>query len=82
MVGENGAGKSTLIKVISGVHKMDKGRIIFQGQDISINSPQEAQDFGIVTIHQELSVVPDLSVANNIFLNREPHKIRTFGFHR
>lgn len=80
LVGENGAGKSTLIKVISGVHKMDKGRIIFQGQDISINSPQEAQDFGIVTIHQELSVVPDLSVANNIFLNREPHKYGPLDF--
>lgn len=73
LVGENGAGKSTLIKIISGVHSMDRGQILFQNKEVKINKPQEAQNLGIVTIHQELSVVPDLNVANNIFLNREPH---------
>ncbi len=71
-VGENGAGKSTLIKILSGIHVKDEGTIQFNGRDISPHSPQEAQSLGISTIHQELALIPYLSVAENIFLNREP----------
>lgn len=71
-VGENGAGKSTLIKILSGVHVKDEGTIRFNGRDVSPHSPQEAQNLGISTIHQELALIPYLSVAENIFLNREP----------
>ncbi len=71
-LGENGAGKSTLIKILSGIHLKDSGTIHFNGQEISPHSPQEAQKLGISTIHQELALIPYLSVAENIFLNREP----------
>lgn len=71
-LGENGAGKSTLIKILSGVYVKDAGTIWFNGRNISPPSPQEAQSLGISTIHQELALIPYLSVAENIFLNREP----------
>ncbi|MBK8902517.1 MAG: sugar ABC transporter ATP-binding protein [Anaerolineaceae bacterium] len=71
-LGENGAGKSTLIKILSGIHLKDSGSIHFNGQEVSPHSPQEAQKLGISTIHQELALIPYLSVAENIFLNREP----------
>ncbi len=74
-LGENGAGKSTLIKILSGVYVMDTGSIRFDGRDISPQSPQEAQSLGISTIHQELALIPYLSVAENIFLNREPRRL-------
>lgn len=73
-LGENGAGKSTLIKILSGVHLKDKGTIRFNGQEISAHTPQEAQSLGISTIHQELALISYLSVAENIFLNREPRQ--------
>jgi ABC-type sugar transport system ATPase subunit len=71
-LGENGAGKSTLIKILSGVYSRDQGTIYFRGEPQEIHSPQEAQRLGITTIYQELALVPHLSVAENIFLNREP----------
>jgi ABC-type sugar transport system ATPase subunit len=74
-LGENGAGKSTLIKILSGVYMKDAGTIRFDGRDISPQSPQEAQSLGISTIHQELALIPYLSVAENIFLNREPRRL-------
>ncbi|HRQ38842.1 MAG TPA: sugar ABC transporter ATP-binding protein [Chloroflexota bacterium] len=74
-LGENGAGKSTLIKILSGVYVKDAGTIRFNGRDISPQSPQEAQSLGISTIHQELALIPYLSVAENIFLNREPRRL-------
>ena len=74
--GENGAGKSTLIKIINGIYKMDEGEIIYKGKKIIPQNPRAMLDMGIATIHQELSPVPDLTIAENIFLGREP-KTRT-----
>ncbi|WP_246733265.1 sugar ABC transporter ATP-binding protein [Methylobacterium sp. BTF04] len=72
--GENGAGKSTLMKIISGVHKPTSGRIIYKGVERRFSSPLEAEASGIAMIHQELNLVPHLSVAENIFLAREPRR--------
>jgi monosaccharide-transporting ATPase len=72
LVGENGAGKSTLIKVITGVYRPDGGRIFFDGEEVSFASPREAQGAGISTIYQDTNMVPLRSVAQNIFLGREP----------
>ena len=79
LVGENGAGKSTLIKVLSGVYNRDEGSIFFNGENIDPRSPQVSQALGISTIYQELALVPQLSVAENMFLNREPLSIRALG---
>lgn len=71
LVGENGAGKSTLIKILSGVYSKDSGKIYFDGREVEINSPKEAQQLGISVIHQELNLCLHLTVAQNIFLGRE-----------
>ena len=68
LVGENGAGKSTLMKVLAGLYKADAGEIIYQGSAVEIASPLDARHQGILLIHQELSLSPELSVAENIFL--------------
>ncbi len=68
LCGENGAGKSTLIKVMTGAHTPDEGEILVNGQAISFSNPQQALSMGIACIYQELSIVPQLDVANNIFL--------------
>jgi galactofuranose transport system ATP-binding protein len=72
LVGENGAGKSTLIKVITGVYKPDDGQVHFKGEEVSYSDPRESQAVGISTIYQEINLIPLLSVAQNIFLGREP----------
>ncbi|TYP53339.1 sugar ABC transporter ATP-binding protein [Thermosediminibacter litoriperuensis] len=72
LVGENGAGKSTLMKILTGVYSKDEGEIIFKGEKIDIKNPKEAQNIGISIIYQELNLVPQLSIAENIFLGREP----------
>jgi ribose transport system ATP-binding protein len=72
ILGENGAGKSTLVKVLCGVVKKDEGQIIYNGQRIQIDSPLDAEKLGIVAVFQELSLVRNLSVAENIFLGFEP----------
>ena len=72
LVGENGAGKSTLIKVITGVYQPDEGEVLFQGEEVSFSSPGESQAAGISTIYQEVNLIPLLSVAQNVFLGREP----------
>lgn len=74
LMGENGAGKSTLMKVLTGVYQKDAGTIVYKGQPIEILSPKAAQDAGIGMIHQELNLSQDLSVAQNIFMGREPKK--------
>lgn len=74
LVGENGAGKSTVINVLGGIHPKDKGTILIDGVDANINSVLAAREKGISIIHQELVLVPHLTVAENIFLNREPVK--------
>ncbi|MEO0562169.1 MAG: sugar ABC transporter ATP-binding protein [Chloroflexota bacterium] len=75
LLGENGAGKSTLMKVLNGVYRADEGQIIWKGQPISVNSPQDAQNAGISMIHQELALVSYLNAAKNIYLGREPELI-------
>jgi galactofuranose transport system ATP-binding protein len=72
LVGENGAGKSTLIKVITGVLSRDSGTIRLEGSDIAPRSTREALDIGIATVYQEVNLLPNLSVAQNLYLGREP----------
>ncbi|TIV56106.1 sugar ABC transporter ATP-binding protein [Mesorhizobium sp.] len=72
LLGENGAGKSTLLKILSGAQAPDAGEIDFLGAKATFNSPQDAQRSGIATIYQELTLVPGMSIAENIFLGREP----------
>jgi len=72
LVGENGAGKSTLIKVMTGVYSPDEGEVFFKGEEVSFSDPRESQAVGISTIYQEINLIPLLSVAQNIFLGREP----------
>ncbi|MEU1800681.1 sugar ABC transporter ATP-binding protein [Streptomyces sp. NPDC019937] len=76
LLGENGAGKSTLIKMLSGAHRPDGGRVLVDGGPVRIQGAQDAERLGIATIYQEFNLVPDLSVAENIFLGRQP---RRFG---
>ena len=72
LMGENGAGKSTLIKVLTGVHTLDGGTVTLDGKAVRIGSPLEAQHAGISTVYQEVNLCPNLSVAENIFIGREP----------
>jgi len=79
LLGDNGAGKSTLIKILSGVHRPDEGEILFQGRPVRIPSPKAAMQLGIETIHQHNSLVPNLSIARNVFIGREPLLFSLFG---
>jgi ABC-type sugar transport system ATPase subunit len=72
LLGENGCGKSTLIKTLSGVQQPDSGQILFNGQPVVISDPQAARQLGIATVFQEFSIVPTLSVGENIFLGNMP----------
>lgn len=72
LIGENGAGKSTLMKVLAGKYRPDGGEILFEGSPVSFHSPLDAKNKGILLIHQELSLVPELSVAENVFLGSLP----------
>ncbi|NLF27632.1 MAG: sugar ABC transporter ATP-binding protein [Clostridiales bacterium] len=74
LVGENGAGKSTLMKVLMGIYKADEGEIFYKGKPWTADSPRHAQDMGVSIIHQELNLLPDLSVADNIYVTREPRR--------
>ncbi|MEU1461646.1 sugar ABC transporter ATP-binding protein [Streptomyces sp. NPDC005727] len=76
LLGENGAGKSTLIKMLSGAYTPDAGRILVGGEEVPIHGAQDSERLGIATIYQEFNLVPDLTVAENIFLGRQP---RRFG---
>jgi len=73
LLGQNGAGKSTLVKILAGVYPPDRGKIIFNGKHIIFSNPHEAQQMGISIIYQEFNLIPNLSVAANVFLGREPH---------
>jgi simple sugar transport system ATP-binding protein len=72
LLGENGAGKSTLIKVITGVLARDGGVVRLQGEEVAPRSAREAVDAGIATVYQEVNLLPNLSVAQNVYLGREP----------
>jgi len=79
LLGENGAGKSTLLKIMTGIYQKDKGSIIYRGEPVDIDAPRVAQDLGISMIHQELTLLPNRTVAQNIFIGREPHKRGVLG---
>jgi ABC-type sugar transport system ATPase subunit len=70
LIGKNGAGKTTLMKILNGVIAKDSGKIVLDGRDIVINSVQQAQDYGISMVYQDLNIFPHLTVAENIFVNR------------
>ena len=74
LLGENGAGKSTLIKCLTGVNKMDAGKIELEGKEIRPTNPQNAMELGISTVFQEINLCDNLSVAENIFIGRQPMK--------
>jgi simple sugar transport system ATP-binding protein len=84
LLGDNGAGKSTLIKILSGVHSQTRGRFLFEGKTIVLNSPRQALDLGIATVFQDLAMLSVMSVTRNFFLGREPKKslgpIQIFDF--
>ena len=71
LMGENGAGKSTLMKVLTGIYHKDSGTITYEGKEVEFSNPREAQDAGIVIVHQELNMLGHLTVAQNIFIGRE-----------
>lgn len=71
IIGENGAGKSTLMKILSGVYTTYEGRILWKNEEVRFANPREAQSCGIAIIHQELNLIPDLTITQNIFLGRE-----------
>ncbi len=75
LVGENGAGKSTLMKILTGIHQKNSGTIHFMGKELHLKNPKEAQDMGIIIVHQELNMMNHLSVAENIFIGREEKKL-------
>ena len=97
IVGENGAGKSTLMKILSGIYIKDKGRVVIHGEEVHFTTPQQSQNKGIGIVHQEFALSPDLSVAENIFLDhlgsrggivdrknlnrRAGELLSSFGFH-
>ena len=78
VVGENGAGKSTLMKLLAGIHQKDAGVIRVDGREVEIESPRAAQELGISIIHQEFSLMPDLTIAENIYIGREPRRMGLF----
>jgi simple sugar transport system ATP-binding protein len=74
LLGDNGAGKSTFIKTMSGVHKPTKGEILFEGRPMHFENPRDAMDAGIATVHQDLAMIPLMSVSRNFFMGNEPKK--------
>jgi len=82
LVGENGAGKSTLIKMMTGVYQADAGSVVYRGEEVSFSSPRAAQQAGIATIYQEVHLAPQLSVARNFFLGREPSRFGSLDLPR
>src|SRR5579862_4743058 len=78
LLGENGAGKSTLVKILAGVHQPDSGELLLDGVDVTLSGPAAAHAAGIAVIYQEPTLFPDLSVAENVFMGRQPVR----SFHR
>ncbi|MCP4165977.1 MAG: sugar ABC transporter ATP-binding protein [Chloroflexi bacterium] len=75
LCGDNGAGKSTLIKVISGYHAAEQGTMSWEGKEVRFSSPHNARDVGIETVYQEQALAPNMSIARNIFMGREPTRL-------
>jgi D-xylose transport system ATP-binding protein len=73
LVGDNGAGKSTLIKCVAGIHPMDDGQVLFEGQPVSIHTPKDAGKLGIEVVYQDLALCDNLDVVQNMYLGREEH---------
>ncbi|MBN9315309.1 MAG: sugar ABC transporter ATP-binding protein [Devosia sp.] len=80
LVGDNGAGKTTLIKILSGVHQADAGKIRIDGKDVTIKNARHAMELGLETIYQYNSMVPTMTIARNVFIGREPLSWSLFGF--
>lgn len=76
LVGENGAGKSTLVKILAGAYPLDEGKILIANEEVHISSPKDAQEYGISIIYQEFNLIPEFDVAQNVFLGKEPKKVR------
>ncbi|MGH3089270.1 MAG: ATP-binding cassette domain-containing protein [Rubrobacteraceae bacterium] len=74
LLGDNGAGKSTLIKILSGVHRPDKGKVLVEGGEVHFSSPRDAIERGIATVFQDLAMIPLMGLSRNFFLGREPTK--------
>ncbi|HEX6342807.1 ATP-binding cassette domain-containing protein [Umezawaea sp.] len=74
LVGDNGAGKSTMVKSIAGIHPIDSGEVLFEGQPVSIHSPREAAGYGIEVVYQDLALCENLDIVQNMFLGRERGK--------
>jgi simple sugar transport system ATP-binding protein len=74
ILGDNGAGKSTFIKILSGVHQQDEGRVLVDGEEVHFSSPRDARASGIATVYQDLAMVPLMSIWRNFFLGAEPRK--------
>ena len=74
LIGENGAGKTTLMKILYGMHQLDEGEILIRGEKVRLNSPKAAIRQGIGMVHQHFTLVPSLTVAQNIILGRPPLK--------
>jgi rhamnose transport system ATP-binding protein len=82
LAGENGAGKSTLIKILAGVHRPEGGQVVLDGRPVTFAGPGDARDAGVAVIYQEPTLVPDLSVAENIFMGRQPRVTAPLGLGR
>src|SRR3712207_1340203 len=82
LVGQNGAGKSTLMKILNGAYRRDGGTIAFDGRPVDFHSPHQAQANGVNTIFQEINLVPYRSVAENIFMGREPRRLGLINWRR
>lgn len=80
LMGENGAGKSTLMKIIMGIYTKDAGKVVLDGKEVDFKSARDALDAGISMIHQELSPIPEMTVAENVFLGREQKKFKGMPF--
>jgi rhamnose transport system ATP-binding protein len=75
LVGENGAGKSTIVKILGGIHRPDQGQVYIDGQEVTLDGPKQASAEGIRVVHQEPTLFPDLDVAENIFIGRQPRTL-------
>src|SRR3712207_953702 len=82
LVGENGAGKSTLIKIMTGAYHRDGGRVLLEGREVNFRTPEEAQAHGVVAVYQEVNLLAFRTVAENIFLGREPRRLGLINWKR